>query len=261
MDSIIDSLVLPDLTVLLTIVVMVTVGIIQMIRMILCKYVKGSWTQRIPGWVWLALSIVIPMGIVYLFKLDWIEALINSALPPSVTDINLPGYGTIGTGIVAAFSSKGAYALVKKAGLTADYSPGGLNDITPPAADSVNPPIDNVPPVPMELPAPIPDPGPFPQVETPTIEETDYITGPSERCPNHVMVPRGWLAEQTQQPVVRLVKFIATPYIDAVLIEGDSQLVLPVTRDLSAGGRDPAPYSIRGDCPASSTPPQVGQSL
>ena len=248
MDSVIDSLGLPDLTVLLTIVVMVTVGIIQVIRMILCKYVKGGWTQRIPGWVWLALSIVIPMGIVCAFQLDWIEALINSALPPGVTDINLPGYGTIGTGIVAAFSSKGAYALVKKAGLTADYSPGGPNDITPPTADSVNPPIDTVPPMPLELPAPIPDPTPFPE------EETDYITGPSERCPNHVMIPREWLAGQTQQPVVRMVRFITTPYVDAVLIEGDGQLVLPVARDLPA-------WASHGDCPASSTPPQVGQSL
>jgi len=126
-EDVVATLGLPQLTPLLVIVVFASVWVIQGIKRIVTMYVKGKWTQRIPPWSWWLLSVAVPVGIVYAFSIDWIQALLNASLPGDMS-VTLPGYGEFATGVIASMSSNGVYAGLKKLGLTNDYKPGGPND-------------------------------------------------------------------------------------------------------------------------------------
>lgn len=217
---------LPALAVILVLTVSATVFLIQKLKMLVCTQWKGAWTQKIPGWFWLVLSIAVPFGVVVFMIQPWMQAWINGFLPESMR-LTVSPQNVMGTGVVAVFGSQGSYALAKKAGLTGDYSPGGPNDVTPKtmSAPEVTPQV--APVVISEMPsvspetAPsivgvIPEPTPFPEQETPadvpsvqTVLESSEPAAPSPPTYAHL------LAYCSSDP-------------DLVLIDGDPPIVVPV---------------------------------
>lgn len=162
MDESIPSIVWPAIPVILALAVSGTVFTLQKLKMLVCTHFQGTWTQRIPGWFWLVLSIVIPFGLVYLLSQQFAYSWLNTFLPEDM-QIYVPPAAMFPTALGAIFGSGGSYALGKRLGLAADYSPGSPLDVTPapeetPDAGGVPTVTELLPPLPVEpsLPPPAP---------------------------------------------------------------------------------------------------------
>ena len=177
------SLGLPELSIVLLWVIAATVFLIQKLKYLLCVHVKGRWTQKIPGWLWLVASVVIPFGLVMLVAQEWAQNLINPMLPEALR-LNVTPDAAVATALTATIGANGSYAVAKKWGLAGDYSPGGPNDVTPPLVPEPGEPAPvttslpetapEVPPGPATLPS-----APIPAAPTDTPPEaTDAFLGP-----------------------------------------------------------------------------------
>lgn len=196
------SAVLPPLAVILTLAIGATLFLIQKVKWLVCTQIKGRWTQRIPRWVWLGASIVLPFTVVIVMVQPWAQSWINTFLPDSLKLAVTPA-DVAATGVVAVLGSNGAYASAKRLGLTGDYSAGGPNDITPtlaiPAppdiAPAAVPPEQNVNAAPdcpsADILPPLPDPGPVPAgrryIAAP-LEDLVYHRMTGEAAPKRIIV-------------------------------------------------------------------------
>jgi hypothetical protein len=125
-----STLNLPELSVVIVWLVAATVFLIQKLKMLLCCHFKGSWTQRIPGWVWLVASIVVPLGLILLLAQHEMQDAINAFLPDG-WQIHMSTDAVEPPALTATIGANGSYAVARKLGLAADYSPGGPLDVTP----------------------------------------------------------------------------------------------------------------------------------
>jgi hypothetical protein len=167
----IEDLGLPALTPLLLGVVGFTVWIVQILK-------RHPWARRVPGWVWLGLSIIIPVGIVFAFGLDWIQALIHTVMPSA--SIQLDGMGTLGTGIATAIAGNGSYALLKKAGLTKEQPMTAMTDsmtamTAPLSTETPSLPVSDTKDVPQDNP-PV---GELPMVKAVLLTEWQTVNPPT----------------------------------------------------------------------------------
>jgi hypothetical protein len=125
-----STLNLPELSVVIIWLVAATVFLIQKLKMLLCCHFKGAWTQRIPGWIWLVASIVVPLGLILLLAQHQMQDAINAFLPDG-WQIHMSADAVVPAALTATIGANGSYAVAKKLGLAADYSPGGPLDVTP----------------------------------------------------------------------------------------------------------------------------------
>jgi len=249
-----DNLGLPDLSVVLVWIVGATVFLVQKAKSFVCRHFKGRWTQRVPWWAWLGLSIAIPFGLVFLVVQPWAQNIINGMLPDAL-DLNFPENAAVPTALTAVLGANGAYAVSKRLGLTADYSAGGPLDVTKPEEPVVAPTMPEagvtttedessasaLAPLAAPAPAPVLPPEMMPTEEedplvklmsgyltgkltdevrllvewrpglpSPTVAilgddpasqtvhrvaydwEGDWVAGPTEASPNHVLIPKDW---------------------------------------------------------------------
>jgi hypothetical protein len=133
----------PELSAVLLWVVGFTVFLIQKLKQFICCHFKGTWTQKVPWWVWLALSIVVPFALVELIAQQWAQDLVNSMLPDSL-QLSINPEAIVPTALSAVLGANGSYAVAKRLGLTGDYTPGGPNDVTGPS------PVDGSPEITQE---------------------------------------------------------------------------------------------------------------
>ena len=146
-----DSLSLPELGTVLTWIVGASVFIIQKLKALVCQTFKGGWTQRIPWWAWLVLSLLLPFGLVALVCTEWAQGIVNPMLPDSLK-LSMGFDALLPTALTATIGANGSYAVAKKLGLTKDYSAGGPNDVTAqpgteqataPATEAMQPPAQS----------------------------------------------------------------------------------------------------------------------
>jgi len=160
-----ESLGLPDLSIVLVWIVGATVFLVQKAKAFVCRHFKGAWTQKVPWWVWLVLSIAIPFALVFLVVQPWAQNLINSMLPDAL-DLDLSPDAAVPTALTAVLGANGAYAVSKRLGLTGDYSPGGPLDVTPPTVpgpgDVSTVPAEENSQAEVQPSLPSPDPAPMP---------------------------------------------------------------------------------------------------
>lgn len=155
---------LPQLGAILAFAVGGTVFLIQKAKMLVLKHSKSA-KKKVPAWVWLGASIVIPFGIVVIALQPWMQSWLNAFLPSSLRLVTAPS-DIVATGLSAVIGTGGAYATAKKLGLAADYSPGGPNDVSTPPTETpmsepapvVAPEAPVVPVAPTEAEAPTPQP-------------------------------------------------------------------------------------------------------
>lgn len=205
---------LPALTVILVLTVSGTVFMIQKLKMLVCTHWRGAWTQRIPKWLWLVLSLVVPFGLVVFMVQPWMQVWLNGILPETM-HLAVSPQDVLGTGVAAVFGSQGSYALAKKLGLIGDYSAGGPNDVTL-AAPGPAPSPEEAPVVPEPMPAgPLPAPEP---VTAPAFPETGIFATPAN-------VPK-----QETPAFAHLLAYCAWEP-DLVVIDGDPPMVVPVKRE------------------------------
>jgi hypothetical protein len=175
----------PELTPVLLLVAGGTAFLVQKLKMIVRKDIKAKWTQKIPGWFWLLLSIALPIGLVALLNLDWVQAVAQAAAGPAAS-VDLEGQGVLSTGIATALGSQGAYWIAKKAGVTADYSSGGPNEATPmtdPMTDMTAPLSTETPSLPVsdtkDVPQDNPPVGELPMVKAVLLTEWQTVNPPT----------------------------------------------------------------------------------
>ena len=171
MDETVPTIVWPAIPVVLALAVAGTVFILQKLKMLICTHFKGQWTQKIPGWVWLVLSIILPFGLVYLLCQPFSYSWLNQFLPEDM-QLSIPPEALFPTALGAIFGSGGSYSVAKKLGLAADYSAGGPLDVTPqpvPEAgdESTAPAEENSE---AEVQPSLPSPAPAPEAVAPSAD-------------------------------------------------------------------------------------------
>ena len=208
-----SALGLPELTGFAAALAAFTVSIIDFLKRVITKNIKGAWTAKVPDAVWYVLAIAIPTAVCVPLGLDWFQSLAGEQLPE-----NLAPFSSAATGVLVGIGASGSYK-AKELGKSVIASKGVAVKPTPKPNGPENP--DYVAPAEVLT---TPEP-----IITPDNNTDDSASRLAEESTNPEQPPP--VVKVKEQPITcaRPLRFAKpTEAADLMLIDGDEPALYPV---------------------------------